>query len=297
MSPRYLPVFASLLAAAFLGTYLSSLHAEALMRTQAPAVEDVARYAEVSTTSRAAAPSAASRTALIPILVYHIVRPSYPSDSAAVRSLALTPKVFDAEMLHLREAGYHVVRFRDLEAYFASGTPLPALPVIISFDDGWSDQYAYAFPILKKYGYPATFFVFTNAIGHRGFLSWTDLHAMLAAGMDIGDHTRSHPFLTSITDAAQLWSEIDGSKLLLEQELGVPVNEFAYPFGQYDPAIVALVRKAGYKSARGDFYSGSQSSDRLFGLSAMNAPTTTARFTELFPRNGIGACRRAAPAC
>lgn len=243
-------------------------------------------YAETSTTSPPLSTLIGTneKRVNLPILVYHVVRPSYPSDSVSVRAIAMTPEIFDAEMSHLKNAGYHVVRFSDLEAYFSSNTPLPFRPVILSFDDGWSDQFIYAFPILQKYQYPATFFVFTNAIGHKGFLTWDNLHALVAAGMTIGDHTRSHPYLTSITSTTTLRSEIEGSQKILKERLGVPVNEFAYPFGQYNPTIVSIVREAGYSAARGDYYTGEQSADRLFELSATNAPTTTARFEQLFPR-------------
>ena len=243
-------------------------------------------YAEVSAAPQPQRTSIAGTDKQInlPILVYHIVRPSYPSDSAAVRTLALTPQTFTAEMNWLKTSGYHVVRFSDLEAYVASSTPLPSKPIILSFDDGWGDQFKYAFPILEQYHYPVTFFVFTNAINRHGFLTWRDLHALIAAGMTIGDHTRSHPYLARITSTSTLWSEIDGSKRLLEKKLGVPINEFAYPFGEYNPTILSLVKKAGYKSARGDYYSGPlQSAARLFELSALNAPTTTAQFEKRFP--------------
>lgn len=248
--------------------------------------ENQALYAEISTTSpRQDSLLIASSTEKLnlPILVYHIVRPSYPSDSGAVRAIALTPETFDAEMRYLRTAGYNIVRFSDLEAYFRNGTPLPAKPIILSFDDGWSDQFTYAFPILEKYHYTATFFVFTNAIGRPSFLSWDDLRQMLAAGMTVGDHTRSHPYLTGISDPSVLWDEIDGSKQTLEKRLGITVNEFAYPFGVYTPTIQALVEKAGYQSARGDYYSGEQTANRLYALSAINAPTTTALFEKKFP--------------
>ncbi len=220
----------------------------------------------------------------VPILVYHIVRPPYPSDSAAVRRLAVPPSVLNAQFAHLKKAGYHVISFHTLENHFYKGALLSSKPIILSFDDAWKDQYVYAFPILKRYGYTATFFVFSNAIGSRGFLSVQNVKDLIAAGMTIGDHSRSHPFLTKIKDSRTLWDEIEGSKKLLEKELGVPINEFAYPFGQYDAAIVSLVKKAGYKSARGDFWRGpAQTKKDLYTLSALNAPTTTARFKRLFP--------------
>lgn len=276
------------LAAGAIGFF--AMHAAAGTRTQGgkSSSENPILYAEISTTSPPSdVPTIAHDKKLrLPILVYHIVRPSYPSDSNAVRAIAVTPETFDLQMKYLKDTGYHVVQFSDLENYFANNTPLPSRAVILSFDDGWSDQFTYAFPILQKYQYHATFFVFTNAIGHRGFLTWDNLHTLVAGGMSIGDHTRSHPYLTSITSTSTLWNEIDGSKLLLEKNLGISIGEFAYPFGRYDPAIMSLVRKAGYKSARGDYYSGEQSDGLLFELSAINVPTTIARFEHLLPANG-----------
>ena len=113
---------------------------------------DQASYAEESTTSAQGMPPVATSTAHIdlPVIVYHIVRPRYKNDSAAVRAFELTPETFDAEMDHLKTAGYHVVHFSDLEHYFQNSAPLPSNPVILSFDDGWSDQFTYAFPILEK---------------------------------------------------------------------------------------------------------------------------------------------------
>lgn len=247
---------------------------------------DQSQYAEVATTSDAAgAPATSAAAVRVPILVYHIVRPSYPDDSPAVRSLALTPETFDAELAYLARAEYHVISFSDLERYFAQHAPLPEKPVIISFDDGWKDQFTYAFPLLVQHNYKATFFVFTNAIGRPGFVSWDDLEEMQDAGMTIGSHSRSHPYLTRAATSS-LESEIRGSKRILEERLGVPVNEFAYPFGQYTQAIVALVKEAGYRSARGDFESGKQAAARLYELSALNAPTTIAAFERKFPSTG-----------
>lgn len=251
-----------------------------------PAVENPLLYAEIATSTLPAfstASSSAAHEIRLPILVYHVVRPSSPNDSAAVRAIAVTPEIFDAEMNHLKSAGYHVVRFDDLEAYFTSDTPLPPKPIILSFDDGWGSQFIYAFPILEKYRYPATFFIFTNSIDHHGFFTLDNLRALQAAGMTIGDHSRSHPYLADITSTSTLWDEIAGSKQVLEQKLGIPINEFAYPFGQYNATIVSLVKEAGYKSARGDAYSGTQSAGRLFTLSALNAPITLSAFENAFP--------------
>lgn len=216
----------------------------------------------------------------VPILVYHIVRPSYPTDSPQVLALAQTPEVFDAQMKYLSDANYQVISFAMLENYLNKGIPLPENPVIISFDDGWSDQYTYAFPILQKYNYTATFFVFTNPINTRGFLTWDNLRTLVTSGMTIAAHSRSHPFLNKITNPAILWNEIDGSKKSLEKNLGITVHEFAYPFGQYNATSTAMVRKAGFTSARGDYVrkDGLQSEELLYELNAFNVPTTIELF-------------------
>jgi peptidoglycan/xylan/chitin deacetylase (PgdA/CDA1 family) len=239
------------------------------------------RYAEIPPESVATS----TVTTGVPILVYHIVRPSYPTDSEAVKGLAQTPEIFDAEMKYLAESGYHVIPFSALEDHISKNALLPDKPIVISFDDGWGDQFKYAFPILEKYHYTATFFVFTNPIGTRGFMTWDDLRALRDAGMTIGSHTRSHPFLLKITDPAILWNEIDGSKKTIEKNLGITVNEFAYPFGRYNATTTAIVKKAGYQSARGDYVrkDPTQSTDTLFGLSALNAPTSIELFVRKFP--------------
>lgn len=216
----------------------------------------------------------------VPILVYHIVRPSYPTDSREVIALAHTPEVFDAQMQYLADAKYHVISFTALENYFNKGSPLPENPVIISFDDGWGDQFIYAFPILEKHKYTATFFVFTNPIGTRGFMTWDNLRTLRDAGMTIAAHSRSHPYLNKITDPAKLWNEIDGSKKALEKNLGISVHEFAYPFGQYNATTTAMVRQDGYASARGDYLRKNvlQSAELLYELNAFNVPTTITLF-------------------
>ncbi len=220
----------------------------------------------------------------VPILVYHIVRPAYPSDSAELKKYRVTPGIFDAELAHLRGKGYHVIGFQQLEAHFASSTPLPSKPVILSFDDAWEDQYQYAFPILEKYHDTATFFVFTNAIDSRGFFTISELKTMIAAGMTIGDHSKSHPYFTHLTATSSLVREIIDTKRTLETELGVPVIAFAYPFGQYNPRVLAYVQKAGFLFGRGDGWHGPEVSPATrYTLSALNAPLSLADFEKYFP--------------
>jgi peptidoglycan/xylan/chitin deacetylase (PgdA/CDA1 family) len=187
---------------------------------------------------------------MLPIIVYHSVRPSYVGETELVKRFTTEPAILDQEFAHLKERGYQVISFNELLKYFDEGKPLPPKAVVLTFDDGWKNQYTYAFPLLKKYGFTATFFIFTNAIGHKNFLSWEQIKEMDAAGMTIGGHTKTHPYLTKITDPQKLAAEIAGGKKILEDHLGKKVDVFAYPFGLYNDAVVKAVRDAGYRIGR-----------------------------------------------
>jgi peptidoglycan/xylan/chitin deacetylase (PgdA/CDA1 family) len=181
----------------------------------------------------------------IPILVYHHVVPGRASPL-----LYVTPEGFEQQLRYLESNGYRSVSFADLADCLDYGAPLPERPVILSFDDGWENQFQYAFPLLQKYGFSATFFVVTGYLDHSNFMTVEQLKTMLAAGMVIGSHSRSHPALPSIGTPQRLKDEIAGSKAWLEEQLGVAIDTFAYPYGSYTQATVAAVRAAGYRTAR-----------------------------------------------
>jgi len=181
----------------------------------------------------------------VPILVYHHVVPGHSPGP-----LFATPEGFEDQLKYLKDNGYQAISFHDLADSVEYGAALPDHPVILTFDDGWENQYAYAFPLLQKYGFTATFFVVTSYLDHQNFMTLDQLRTMLAAGMTIGDHTRSHPPLPSIGSGQRLGDEIAGSKAWLEQQLGIVVDAFAYPYGSYTPAVAAAVKAAGYRAAR-----------------------------------------------
>jgi peptidoglycan/xylan/chitin deacetylase (PgdA/CDA1 family) len=186
----------------------------------------------------------------IPVIVYHSVRPSFPEETAEMKKFSTEPHILEQELAYLKNNNYHVISFREMLDYFDHGVPIPSQPVILTFDDGWKNQYLYAFPLLKKYGFTATFFVFTNAIGHKNYLSWNELREMSVAGMTIGGHTKTHPYLTKIADQETLANEVDGGKKTLEKHLGGTIETFAYPFGLSNKAVVQEVVNAGYRIGR-----------------------------------------------
>ncbi len=165
-------------------------------------------------------------------------------------SLAVRPDDFDTQMKYLSENGYHTISPDELYESLAGTGELPDNPVMITFDDGYEDNYVNAYPILKKYGFKATIFVVTSFLdkNKKGYMSWDQAREMDANGISIQSHTVDHKSMTDLTDD-QLRMELVDSKKKAEKELGHPVNYMAYPTGTYNLHIAQMVKEAGYKAA------------------------------------------------
>ena len=186
----------------------------------------------------------------IPILCYHriIPVPTSPYD--------LTPEQLEAHFQYFKSNGYTPITVSQFLEYRKKPALFPEKPVVLTFDDGSRSQYTQALPLLKKYGFKATFYIFTNAM--RGtkklWLSWDEVMEISRAGMDIGSHTVGHQYLTVRKNMEekqyQAWlvKEIGDSKKILEEKLNIRVNSLAYPFGLYDSAVEAVAIKAGYSA-------------------------------------------------
>ncbi len=175
----------------------------------------------------------------------------------------ITPAAFEAQMKQLKDKGITVIPMQDFLAWKRSEKAIPPRSAIITFDDGWKSQYEVAWPILKKYNYPVTLFIYTEGVrgGHFGggeALTWEQLGEMRDAGADIEDHSATHQDLRKPYDKVAkkrlnpaeydqwLENELVASKNLLEQRLGVKVNCFAVPYGFYNEKIKEMCKKAGY---------------------------------------------------
>lgn len=117
----------------------------------------------------------------------------------------------------------------------------------ITFDDGCETDLLAAAPILREFGFGATFFITTGWLGRPGFLSASQLRELASLGFEIGSHSLTHAHLTDL-DHAALHREISGSKLELEQILGQPIEHFSCPGGSYNARVAQLARKAGYRT-------------------------------------------------
>ncbi len=214
----------------------------------------------------------------VPILVYHSVMPHKPDQTPIQREYDVDPAVFDEQLKYLKDNGFSVVSLDALYRRLTLGQVLPEKSAVITFDDGWANQYEYALPVLKKYGDTATFFVFTDGVGSYKRMTWDQVRALAEAGMTIGSHTQTHRVMTSITDPAELSDELTGSKKILEEKLGMPVYFLAYPEGISNAAVRDAVKAAGYEAAR-SFQGGVlNDASRIFGLRSVMVTDDMAQF-------------------
>jgi len=205
----------------------------------------------ISVPVSAPAPDGQQRTALASILMYHYISDPPPDSDTSRWSLSVTPANFDAQMSYLKQAGYHTVTLYNLYDYLVQGKPLPEKPIILTFDDGYVDAFDHAMPILRKYGFVGTFFVLTGPAdqgGAGGYLTWDQMRAMTAAGMDIELHSREHYDLRNRSNDF-LVNQIAGGKEAIEAHTARPVRWFAYPSGHYDAAVKRVLVSAGFWGA------------------------------------------------
>lgn len=184
----------------------------------------------------------------IPVLLYHHIEPVQSSFNAQRRRWTMTPEKFESQIEWILRQGFAVITLKELFEARKKAIPLDGRTVVLTFDDGWKDHYARVFPILKKHGLKATFFIVANSVGNSSYMDWPEILEMESAGMDIQSHSLTHPKLTTI-DRQQSWREISESKKILDGHLRKPVTIFAYPFGYYDQRIIQMVKDAGYQGA------------------------------------------------
>ena len=183
----------------------------------------------------------------LPILMYHSI--SQPSD--AKDKLTVSPKAFARQMEYLRDKGYNVITLKEAVSYIGERKRPPKKTVAITIDDGYENNYVSAYPVLKRYGMPATIFVITGRIGDEGFMTWDEIRELSNSGIiDIESHTKFHKWLTGLDDET-LKVELEDSKRILESRLGKEVPFVCYPMGGYDERVASAARAAGYKAAFG----------------------------------------------
>jgi len=184
----------------------------------------------------------------VPILCYH----RFGTRSS---QLAVTPAAFEAQMEYLARNGYHVIPLASLVGFLERGEPVPRKSVVLTIDDGYRSTYEVAFPILRKYGFQATVFLYSDFVGAPDALTWPQMKEMEASGLvSIQPHSKTHANLTmrlaGETDAKyrdRLRTEVDTPIRLIQDRLAVPSLSYAFPYGDVNETVVDLLKRQGVR--------------------------------------------------
>lgn len=183
-------------------------------------------------------------TVRVPILMYHYVS-TPPEDANKYRvNLSVEPDDFRQQMAFIREQGYQVIDLYDIIDPLVRSEEPPEKSVVLTFDDGYIDNYEIAFPILEEFGYTGTFFIVTEFVdfGVEGYMTWEMIEEMAAAGHRFESHTKSHPDLSNLKRSDLVW-QILGSQETLAAHIGYKPQFLSYPSGRYNEETIELVEE------------------------------------------------------
>lgn len=201
-------------------------------------------------TPAAPATGAIDTKAQVVVLCYHRL------EGKAGGPLSIEPELFKQQMQELKTRGLAVISMQDFLAWQRGVKTIPSKSVLITIDDGYLSGYEVGFPVLKEYGYPATYFIYTTYVNSGGkSITWDQLAELRDAGMEIGSHTVSHqdlrkkPAKSAGDYDAWLKNEVETSKQILEEKLGIKVATFAYPYGWNNEKVRSGCQAAGYEAS------------------------------------------------
>ncbi|MDD5439368.1 MAG: polysaccharide deacetylase family protein [Candidatus Omnitrophica bacterium] len=216
-----------------------------------------------------------------PILTYHSI-----DGNEDKTKLSVTAASFALQMEYFARHHYNVVSLDTLVDYIRTKKKIPPRTITITFDDGRRNNYLVAYPILKRYNFPATFFVVTAWVGGKEYMTWEDLKELSGTNITIGSHTVTHPWLPALDDT-MLYKEFADSKAVLEKHIAKPVDFTSYPLGGYDRRVQEMAKKAGYKAACGTNPGRKSRWDDLFALKRIKISRTSNKpLTRWFETSG-----------
>ncbi|MEA3337324.1 MAG: polysaccharide deacetylase family protein [Chloroflexota bacterium] len=198
-------------------------------------------------------PDGFRRQVTLPILMYHYVSDPPAGADRYRRDLSVSPAQFEQQLAFLKSKGYQSINLYDLFDHLTRGQSLPEKPVILTFDDGYLDNYQNVFPLLQEHGFSGTFFVITELAARAsrsmiaangfdyaaGYMNWQQLGEMAEAGMDVECHARVHENLTKNDDDRLVW-QVLGCREMIEEALGRRPRFIAYPEGAYNRRVIDL---------------------------------------------------------
>ncbi len=195
----------------------------------------------------------------VPVLYYHSV------DQNADNEVTITPEMLEKQLKYINDNKFTTITIRELYDYLKNNKPIPEKSIVITFDDGYMNNYTEAFPILKDLNMKATIFCVGNSLDGSYYLSHEAIKEMSDYGIDIESHTVNHVHLDTLSYDEQLL-ELKKSKEILENITGKEVLSIAYPFGDYNTDTVKAAKQAGYSLGFTTNLGLSDRSDNIFEL-------------------------------
>jgi peptidoglycan/xylan/chitin deacetylase (PgdA/CDA1 family) len=188
---------------------------------------------------------------VVPVLSYHRLAKNCKS------SLCTPTHILDQQIRYLKDNGYRAITSREFIDFLKYSHSLPKRSVLVTIDDGFRSAYTIAYPILKKYGFTATLFIYTDYIGiSRKALTWSQLKEMKADGFEVGSHTVTHSDLTKKGEGeddqayiARIERELLISKQIIDKKLSQNTISLAFPYGRYNQRVLGICDQVGYKMA------------------------------------------------
>ena len=197
---------------------------------------------------------AADSVQTVPILCYHRFGTSTATTGWGGK-MTVSPSNFAAQLDWLARNDYHVIRLAQLQAFLDGKQALPKRSVVITFDDGYETVYRYALPLLRKYNFPATLFVYTDFIGAGDALSWAQLQELSASGLvSVQAHSKTHRNLIERTTGEpderyrqMLELEARAPREAIERKLPGSVRQYAYPYGDANEMVLDVLARQQYQ--------------------------------------------------
>lgn len=184
-----------------------------------------------------------------PVLLYHHIQPLSLTEQNGQKNLTVDPKYFEEQMQYLNSRGYTTLNAGELAQALINHQKLGGKNLVVTIDDGYQDIYTYVYPIIQKYRITVNLMISTGLLNNPGYLTWDQLREMTGSGLVFAyNHTWSHASLGSAT-REKIQLEIGTAKKQLEENLGKPVNIFAYPYGSKSNEVLNVLRSNGFIAA------------------------------------------------
>jgi len=170
----------------------------------------------------------------------------YPTTNTSIEN-------FEAHINYLKDNDYHIVTLSKANEYLQSNQT-GQKTAVLTIDDGFKSFITNGFPLLKKHNVTATLFINTKDIGSGDYMSWDDIKMLSDEGIEIGNHTETHQYFLNLSEENRyiiFKNELTNGQKLIEEKLGITPKVFAYPFGEYDIKMKAIVEEVGFAAAVG----------------------------------------------